>query len=175
MPSLVYCENTEIYQESRKAGRWSDKCKRRLCGRRCEDKTASPDSDRGIRRCKLRDVRSELSAVFIRKIRNKRSARKSERFPVTVQLAGRIRFLRSSGIFVSYIRQGAACLHGQIRVTVQPGLCIHCTDRMKTQSLRASGPSRSDFQWPDAVTVQLAELLLKMVFVQKKSEKTEYE
>ena len=30
-------------------------------------------------------------------------------------------------------------------VTVQPGLCIYCTDRMKTQSLRASGPSRSDF------------------------------
>ena len=47
-------------------------------------------------------------------------------------------------------------------VTVQPGLCIYCTDRMKTQSLRASGPSRSDFQWPDAVTVQLAELLQKM-------------
>ena len=44
-------------------------------------------------------------------------------------------------------------------VTVQPGLCIYCTDRMKTQSLRASGPSRSDFQWLDAVTVQLAELL----------------
>ena len=48
---------------------------------------------------------------------------------------------------------------GQIEVTVPPGLCIYCTDRMKTQSLRASGPSRSDFQWPDAVTVQLAELL----------------
>ena len=47
-------------------------------------------------------------------------------------------------------------------VTVQPGLCIYCTDRMKTQSLRVSGPSRSDFQWPDAVTVQLAELLQKM-------------
>ena len=44
-------------------------------------------------------------------------------------------------------------------VTVQPGLCIHCTDRMKTQSLRASGPSRSNFQWPDAVTVQWAETL----------------
>ena len=56
--------------------------------------------------------------LYNKKIRNKRSARKSERFPVTVQLAGRIRFLRSSGIFVSYIRQGAACLHGQIRVTV---------------------------------------------------------
>ena len=44
-------------------------------------------------------------------------------------------------------------------LTVQPGLCICCTDRMKTQSLRASGSSRSDFQWPDAVTVPLAELL----------------
>ena len=34
---------------------------------------------------------------------------------------------------------------------------------MKTQSLQASGPSRSDFPWPDAVTVQLAEWLHKSV------------
>ncbi len=47
----------------------------------------------------------------------------------------------------------------ELSVTVQPGPCIHYTDRMKTQSLRASGPSRSDFQWPDTVTVQWAELL----------------
>ena len=30
-------------------------------------------------------------------------------------------------------------------VTVQPGLCIHCTDCMKTQSLRASGHREAIF------------------------------
>ena len=44
-------------------------------------------------------------------------------------------------------------------VTVQPGLCIYCADCMKMQRLWASGPSRSDFQWSDTVTVQLSELL----------------
>ena len=47
------------------------------------------------------------------------------------------------------------------KVTVQPGLRICCADRVKTQCLWASSPSRSDFQWLDAVTVRLAELLRK--------------
>ena len=33
----------------------------------------------------------------------------------------------------------------QTKVAVQSGLCIHCTGRRKTQSLQASGTSRSGF------------------------------
>ncbi len=54
-------------------------------------------------------------------------------------------------------------------VTIQPGLCIHCTDRMKTQSqlLLHGGISGLLLQvsgvrvriWEVSVTVQLAELL----------------
>ena len=57
------------------------------------------------------------------------------------------------------VRDTAVHRNMKENVTVQPGLCIYCTDRMKTQSLQASGPSRSDFQWPGGVTVQPAELL----------------
>ena len=35
--------------------------------------------------------------------------------------------------------------------TVDPGLCIPCTGRKKTQRLRVSGPSQSDFQWKRSV------------------------
>ena len=57
--------------------------------------------------------------------------------------------------------------------TVDPGLCMPCTGRRKTQRLRASDPLRNIFSWIGAASVQLAELLQnrrtgeKQIFIRK--------